>query len=115
MKRKELCKAGLTKELSEKIWFFKIEEGGAMGSPGDVTFITNDGTVYGFNYIYADTTFDDVRAFFPAITKCMFAMFGKGSIVLKDGNTLILAWGIICLYQMKSMINFRLRCKTLRR
>lgn len=83
MKRKELCKADLTKELSEKIWFFKIAEGGAMGSPGDITFITNDGTVYGFNYIYADTTFDDVREFFPEITKCMFGMFGEGSIVPK--------------------------------
>lgn len=93
MKRKELCKADLTKELSEKIWFFKIAEGGAMGSPGDVTFITNDGTVYGFNYIYADTTFDDVREFFPAIAKCMFAMFGKGSIVPKGWKYVNLGMG----------------------
>lgn len=93
MKKKELCKADLTKELSEKIWFFKIAEGGAMGSPGDVTFITNDGTVYGFNYIYADMTFDDVRAFFPTITKCMFAMFGKGSIVPKGWKYVNLGMG----------------------
>ena len=63
MKKKELCKADLTKELSEKIWFFKIAEGGAMGEPGGITFITNDGTMYSFNYIYADTTYEDVIAF----------------------------------------------------
>ena len=81
MKRKELCKADLTKELSEKICFFKIAEGGAMGEPGGITFITNDGTMYAFNYIYADTTYENVKAFFPIITECKFAMFGEGSVV----------------------------------
>ena len=93
MKRSELCKADLTKELSEKIYFFKIAEGGAMGSPGDITFITKDGGMYGFNYIYADTTFDDVRAFFPTITKCMFGMFGEGNIGPKGWKYVNLGFG----------------------
>lgn len=93
MKRTELCKADLTKELSEKIYFFKIAEGGAMGSPGDITFITKDGGMYGFNYIYADTTFDDVRAFFPTITKCMFGMFGEGNIGPKGWKYVNLGFG----------------------
>lgn len=81
MEKTELCKADLTKELSEKIWFFKIAEGGAMGSPGEVAVITNDGTMYAFNYIYGDIMYEDVKEFFPVITKCMFAMFGEESIV----------------------------------
>ena len=93
MKRTELCKADLTKELSEKIYFLKIAEGGAMGSPGDITFITKDGGMYGFNYIYADITFDDVRAFFPTITKCMFGMFGEGNIGPKGWKYVNLGFG----------------------
>lgn len=81
MKKKELCKADLTKELSEKIWFFKIAEGGAMGEPGGITFITNDGTMYAFNYIYADTTYEDVIVFFPVIKECRFGLFGEDSVV----------------------------------
>ena len=99
MKKIELAKQDLTKELSEKIWFFQIAEGGAMGSPGGVTFITKDGTMYAFNYIYGDITFDDVKAFFPVITECKFGMFGMDSIVpdgwkyvnLGCGNHLIVA------------------------
>lgn len=70
-----------------------------MGEPGGVTFITNDGTMYEFNYIYEDTTYEDVKEFFPVITKCMFAIFGEGSIVpdgwkyvnLGMGNHLLVA------------------------
>ena len=84
MKKIELAKQDLTKELSEKIWFFQIAESGAMGSPGGITFITKDGTMYAFSYIYGDITFDDVKAFFPVITECKFGMFGLDSI-LPDG------------------------------
>lgn len=99
MKKIELAKQDLTKELSEKIWFFQIAEGGAMGSPGGITFITKDGGMYAFNYIYGDITFDDVKAFFPVITECKFGMFGLDSIVpdgwkyvnLGCGNHLVVA------------------------
>jgi len=99
MKKIELAKQDLTKELSEKIWFFQIAEGGAMGCPGGITFITNDGGMYEFNYIYGDITFDDLKVFFPVITECKFGMFGLDSIVpdgwkyvnLGCGNHLIVA------------------------
>ena len=84
MKKKELCKADLTKDLSEKIWFFKIAEGGAMGEPGGITFITNDGTMYAFNYIYADTTYEDAIAFFPVIKDCKFGLFGEDSVEMAE-------------------------------
>lgn len=81
MKKIELAKKDLTKELSEKIWFFMLAEGGAMGEPGGVKFITSDGKGYSFNYIYSDITIEDVKEFFPVIDKCSFGMFGEGSVV----------------------------------
>lgn len=80
MRKIRLGKADLTKELSEKIWFFKIAEDGAMGAPGEVTFITKEGTMYAFSYVYMDITYEDVKTFFPVITQCKFGVFGEGSV-----------------------------------
>ena len=84
MKKIELAKKDLTKELSEKIWFFMLAEGGAMGEPGGVKFITNDGQAYSFNYIYGDIAIEDVKEFFPIIKECRFGMFGEDSVVPED-------------------------------
>lgn len=93
MKKIQLGKKDLTKELSEKILFFKIAEGGAMGSPGGVVFITKDAIMYEFNCIYGDITYTDVKAFFPVIDKCSFGMFGEGTRVPDGWNYVNLGLG----------------------
>ena len=93
MKKIQLGKKDLTKELSEKVLFFKLAEGGAMGEPGGVTFITNDGKAYSFNYIYGDITIDDVKSFFPIIVDCKFGMFGENSVVPDGWNYVDLGCG----------------------
>ncbi len=93
MKKIQLGKTDLTKELGEKILFFKIAEDGAMGSPGGVVFITKDATVYEFNCIYGDITYADVKTFFPVLDKCRFGIFGEGSAVPDGWNYVSLGLG----------------------
>ena len=93
MRKVELTKKDLTKDLGENVWFFMMAEGGAMGEPGGVTFITNDGKAYHFNMMFGDVDYATVKAFFPIVNECKFGIFGEGSIVPAGWNYLYLGFG----------------------
>ena len=95
----ELVKDDLTLDLFKNVAFLKFAEGGAMGEPGGVEFITTENKAYHFNYCYRDITYDDFLSVFPTLKKCRFGMFGIDSSTPKGwkyvnlgmGNHLIVA------------------------
>ena len=89
----KLTKAELTKELSDKILFLQFAEYGAMGNNGSVEFITNDGKVYGFSYIYGEITLKDVKEFFPPLSGCWFGWYGQGNIIPEKWKHVYLGMG----------------------
>lgn len=93
MKKTQLTKKDLTKGLFEKVWFFMLAEDGAMGEPGRVSFITDEGKGYVFNYLYSDISITDVKECFPTVEGCKFGMFGEGSVVPKGWNYVNLGCG----------------------
>ena len=50
----ELNNSTFTKDILDRTTFFQIAEGGAMGEPGGIVFLTEDGTVYHANYCFGD-------------------------------------------------------------
>ena len=65
--RIELDNSSFTSDIAEKITFFSYAEGGAMGEPGRVLFVTEDHSVYHSNYIYTDLTWETMERAFPAL------------------------------------------------
>lgn len=75
-----ICKAELKSEMFEDVAFFKIAEGGAMGEPGGVIWVTNKGEAFHCNYCYGDISREDLLNAFEPLQKSFFGMFGKGSM-----------------------------------
>lgn len=65
----------LKKDLFENVWFFAIAEGGAMGEPGAIMFIKNDGASYRCNYLDGDVSIKQIEKAFPILKKCNFGLF----------------------------------------
>ena len=53
--QKELANEDITKSLFNRVEFFSIAEGGAMGEPGGIVAITSDKIIYHCNYVYGDS------------------------------------------------------------
>ena len=77
----ELNNATFTNDILEDAVFFMFAEGGAMGEPGGILFVTEGGEVYHGNYAFGDLEMDTVEAAFPVLAQCSFGMFGQGSEV----------------------------------
>lgn len=74
-------KNDLNKTFFSDVLFFMIAEGGAMGEPGAVKFIKEDGNLYSFNYVFGDYKYEDIVKAFPPLGKCSFGLFGIESHV----------------------------------
>ena len=70
-----------TKALLDKTTFFQIAEGGAMGEPGGIWFLTEDNQIYHANYCFGDLTEKTISSAFPVIDQCSFGLFGFDSKV----------------------------------
>ena len=79
MKPIELDNNSFSKDILDKTTFFQIAEGGAMGEPGGIVFLTEDGTAYHANYCYGGLKWETVQRAFPVIDQCRFGMFGMDS------------------------------------
>ena len=80
----ELDNNTFTKEILDNTVFFKLAESGAMGEPGGITFITDDGSTYHANYCFGDLKWETIRTAFPVTNECIFGMFAHNSTVSKD-------------------------------
>ncbi len=79
--KKELTNNTFTKDILAETTFFMFAEGGAMGEPGGIIFLTESGTVYHANYCFGDLKWDTVKEAFPIIDNCRFGLFGIGTEV----------------------------------
>lgn len=77
----ELNNATFTNDILEDAVFFMFAEGGAMGEPGGILFVTESGEAYHGNYAFGDLEMDTIEAAFPVLAQCSFGMFGHGSEV----------------------------------
>jgi hypothetical protein len=77
----ELDNKTFTKEILDKALFFSLAEGGAMGEPGGILFITDDGKLYHANYVFGDLKHETIKEAFPVIDECRFGLFGIGTTV----------------------------------
>ena len=77
----ELADSSFTREILDNATFFQIAEGGAMGEPGGIWFLTENNAVYHANYCWGDLTAKTISAAFPVIDQCSFGMFGVDSVV----------------------------------
>lgn len=92
-----LDNSALKKKYLEKVAFFMFAEGGAMGEPGCILWLGEDGKKYHCNYCFGDVDFKKVAKLFPVINECKFELFGYGSeapegweyVNLGTGNHLI--------------------------
>ena len=89
----KLTKTDLSKELGEKILFFHIAEGGAMGEPGGVVFITDDNDSYTFNYMFGNITIQDVKEFFPPLKRTWLGWHGQGNAIPDEWQHMYLGCG----------------------
>lgn len=77
----ELNNDTFTKDILDGTTFFQLAEGGAMGEPGGVTFMTEDGKVYHANYCFGNLKRKTMEEAFPVLSECRFKMFGYDSEV----------------------------------
>ncbi len=77
----ELNDSTFAMDILNKTTFFQIAEGGAMGDPGGIVFLTDDGRVYQANYCFGGLRWETIQHAFPVIDQCHFGMFGIGSQV----------------------------------
>ncbi|MBR2861326.1 MAG: hypothetical protein IKB86_05765 [Clostridia bacterium] len=106
MKKVELEQKDLEEKQFYKILFFMIAEGGAMGEPGAINFITDDGTLYHLNYVFGGFNIQDVIKAFPMIAECEFGLFGFDSKVPKDWNYVNLGMGNHLIVKTKVFLAF---------
>jgi len=69
-------KSDLNKRFFADVLFFMVAEGGAMGEPGAVKLIKEDGNLYSLNYVFDDFKYEDIVKAFPTLGKCSFGLFG---------------------------------------
>lgn len=77
---KILDKTHITKEFAEHIVAISIAESGAMGNPGNITFLTDERKLYETNYIY-DGKVKEVFKVFSILHQCTNYLFGKNNEV----------------------------------
>ena len=77
----ELTDTTFTRELLDKTTFFQIAEGGAMGEPGGIWFVTEDSQIYHANYCFGNLSAQTISTAFPVIDQCRFGLFGLNSTV----------------------------------
>ena len=87
---KDVTPKDVTKKLFNRAQFFHYAGGGAMGDPGAVVIVTDDGKTYYGNYVYGKITAAQVTRAFPAWTKSpeeikedwIFYYLGMGNVLL---------------------------------
>ena len=89
----KLEKATLSTVPYDKVRYFSLAEGGAMGCPGEVLMVTSDGEVYQANYCYGDISYGDLVAAFPTLGMCEFPLFGVGTVMPEGWNYVALGMG----------------------
>lgn len=89
----KLEKATLSTVPYDKIRYFSLAEGGAMGCPGEVLMVTSDGEVYQANYCYGDISYGDLVTAFPTLGMCEFPLFGVGTVMPEGWNYVALGMG----------------------
>ncbi|MBR3382022.1 MAG: hypothetical protein IKG85_03155 [Clostridia bacterium] len=89
----ELNNSTFSRSILDKATFFQIAEGGAMGEPGGIIILTEDGTVYHANYCFGDLKWETIQHAFPIIEQCRFGMFGIDSEVPNGWNYVNLGMG----------------------
>ncbi len=89
----KLEKATLSTVPYDKIRYFSLAEGGAMGCPGEVLMVTSEGEVYQANYCYGDISYGDLVAAFPTLGMCEFPLFGVGTVMPEGWNYVALGMG----------------------
>jgi len=63
----ELDNNSFTPDLLRTATFFSYAEGGAMGEPGRVLFVTEDHSVYHSNFCFGELTWETVERAFPVL------------------------------------------------
>jgi hypothetical protein len=104
MEKIDLCNAELESSLFENVKYFMITEGGAMGTPGEITVLTAENKYYRMNYLYGDIDLNKLGAVFPVFKQCDFGMFGATSGVPDDWKYVYLGAGHHLLVE-KSIFN----------
>lgn len=84
--------------LNLEVIAFSFAYGGAMGSPGEILFITNEAKTYSMNYVFGDMTIEMCDEVCPPLKECDFGILevektpnGWKGISLGFGNFLVLA------------------------
>ena len=72
MEQMHVTKETFTVELGQKIVFFKLAEGGAMGKPGVVEFFTDDCQSYDFHMGLDGIGTDLISFVFPPIEEVLY-------------------------------------------
>ena len=80
-------------DLFSDVLIFSFAEGGAMGIPGEMMFITSSKKAFRLNYVYTDVDIQKVKECFPVLAKCNFGLFGRGSTVPEGWNYVNLGAG----------------------
>ena len=81
MKKFELSQKDLKEKQFNNILFFMLAEGGAMGEPGAINFITDDDNLYHLNYVFGGFKIEEIIKKFPLLAECEFGLFGIDSKV----------------------------------
>ena len=88
---------GTTEELEDGIltdvMFFKIAEGGAMGTPGEVIWVRGNGESYCFNYCYGKIPLGELMKRFQPLRECCFGIFSMGVAIPKGWEYVNLGMG----------------------
>ena len=88
-----LYREDLRRSLFRDVVYLLFSESGAMPQPGTVYFITRQGRLYGFDYLYGDVELDDILPLFPPLAQSRFVAFGSGSTVPPGWHYLYLGVG----------------------
>ena len=110
----KLKKATLSTVPFDKVRYFSVAEGGAMGSPGEVMMVTSEREVYSANYCYGDISYGDLVAVFPTLGMCEFPLFGVGTVMPEGWNYVALGMGNHLVVYDDVYVEFKKKIKGLR-
>lgn len=89
----EIKKENIDNLSFEKAAFFFMAEENAMGRPGEVEIVLEDGTCYTFNYVYEDIRFHDFERVFPSIRDCDYGVHGVDRMEMEGWKYVSLSSG----------------------
>ena len=73
----EICNADLKKSTFRETQFIMFAESGAMGEPGAIVIVTDDGDIFHCNYVYGDVKLSKLRKVIPVLGEWHPVLFGS--------------------------------------